>query len=116
MYFIVVFLRRLTFMIKDLVVHAITRITTVFNISVAVFMVLWFLQRYGQAVIAGFTIATRIEGLVVLPGYAVAAALMAIMCQCLGAKQYSRLILVLLSCQLVVMVVGVISMVGVFVF
>jgi putative MATE family efflux protein len=60
------------------------------TVSLGIFVITWFIGRYGQAAVAAYGIATRLEQIVLLPVMGLNVATLSLVAQNFGAGQFSR--------------------------
>jgi putative MATE family efflux protein len=85
------------------------------SIAVGIFIITWFLSRFGQQTVAAYGAATRIEQIVLLPAIGLNVAALTLSAQNGGARRYDRVRSAIRTCLGYGAVVALIGSVGVFV-
>ena len=63
------------------------------TVAIGIFVITWFVGRFGSDAVAGYGIATRIEQIALLPVMGMNVATLALVAQNSGARQYERVVL-----------------------
>ncbi|EPR38684.1 MATE efflux family protein [Desulfovibrio sp. X2] len=61
-------------------------------VGLGIYIIIWFISGYGEAAVASYGIATRIEQIVLLPSIALSVATLAMTAQNMGARRFERVL------------------------
>ena len=75
---------------REIARQAVPASFSIMSVALGFFVITWFLKGYGQPTVAAFGVTTRIEQIGLLPTFGLYAAIMALVGQNNGARQFAR--------------------------
>lgn len=84
--------------LRAIVAQGIPASLNMMSVAVGIFIITWFLSRFGQAVVAAYGVATRVEQIVLLPALGLNVAALTLAAQNGGARRYDRVRAAIRTC------------------